>query len=467
MPSLRDIPTRAWIVFAVIFLAGTGIRVYETVKPIARLSADAHSYAGIGKTLGNTGSYSAGVSKLRWPPGTPIMFAIAYKLSPGEHATTGDYDAPRWAQFLVTTGTILSVFLLGWLLAGPWAGVIASAFIAFYPPLYWGPSNLLSEPLGAFLLTSAFAALAAGWRSRKPWWFGISGALFGGLLLTRTDLLFVPVTVGLVVLIGMWRYGGWRTGVLSTALLGVCGLLVIAPWSVYASNAAGRVVPITVGGGSAFFVGTYLPGNGSTYGLKYHLRPEIVKRYPQYKDTYYKDIPGKIALNTVAARHPDLSRDNALLAEARANLKDAVLHHPLKLARLWLTKVEKMWFRASLGGAHHPMPVLRIYHDIVVILALIGLIGGIVRRRDPILISIAVAVFTATAVHMLAVAHGRYGLPLIPIFFTAGVAGWWMLASDFLARRRSAAGEVPEPEPQDDAPADPPARSILNAQAPE
>ena len=112
-----------------------------------------------------------------------------------------------------------------------------------------------------------------------------------------------------------------------------------------------------------------------------------------------------------------------------------------------------MWFRASLGGAHHPMPVLRIYHNIVVILAFIGLLAGIIRRRDPALISIAVALFTATAVHMLAVAHGRYGLPLIPIFFTGGIAGWWVVVSDVLARRRSAAGAPPQaPEVQDDDP---------------
>ena len=453
MPRLRDIPTRAWIVFAVIFVAGTGIRVYETTKPIARLSADALSYSGIGRALANNNAYPSEVGKLRWPPGTPVMFGVAYKVSPAGHADAGDYDAPRWAQFVVTTGTILAVFLLGWLLAGPWAGVVASAFIAFYPPLYWGPSNLLSEPLGAFMMTATFVALTAGWRSRRPWWFAIAGALFGGLLLTRTDLLFVPLAVGLVVLVGMWIADGWRRGLLSAVLLGGCMLIVIAPWSIHASSTAGRFVPITAGGGSAFFVGTYLPGNGSTYGLKYHLRPEIVKRYPQYRNTYYKDIPGKIALNTVAARHPELSRDNALLAEAKTNLKDAVLHHPVQLAKLWWTKVEKMWLRASLGGAHHPMPVLRIYHNIVVILAFIGLLAGIIRRRDPALISIAVALFTATAVHMLAVAHGRYGLPLIPIFFTGGIAGWWVVVSDVLARRRSAAAAPPQaPEVQDDDP---------------
>jgi 4-amino-4-deoxy-L-arabinose transferase-like glycosyltransferase len=448
VPRLRDIPRAALIVLGIVLVVGGGIRVYETVKPIARLSADAQSYVGIGRTIANTGSYPSGVNKLRWGPGTPFMFAAAYAVAPNSESQPGAYAFPRWAQFLVSTGTILSVFLLAWLIAGPWAGVIAAAFVAFYPPLWWGPSNLLSEPLGAFLLTSAFAALAAAWRTRQARWFAISGAIFGLTLLTRTDLLFVPVMIGLLVLIWLWVASGWRDALTKTALLGGCLVLVILPWSIFASAKAGRVVPLTVGGGSAFFVGTYLPGGGSTYGLKAKIRPEIVKRYPQYKDTYYKDIPGKIALNTVAARHPGVSRDSALLTEARKNLKDAVLHHPLKLLDLWRHKFSKMWFRASLGGAHHPMPVLRTYHNILVIIMGIGMLLGIIRRRDPAMISILVGLVTATGVHMLAVAHGRYGLPLMPMFLAAGVAGWWTIGAELVARRRGdPAAEPPEPEP--------------------
>lgn len=453
MPRLREIPTRAWIVLVLIVLVGGGIRAYEAAKPVARLSADAQSYVGIGRTLGKTGSYPAGVNKLRWGPGTPFMFAATYALAPSKYSEPGQYGPPRWAQFLVSTGTILSVFLLGWLIAGSWAGVIAALLVAFYPPLWWGPSNLLSEPLGAFLLTSAFAALAAAWRSRKPGWFAGAGAIFGLVLLTRTDLLFVPAMVGLLVLVWLWVASGWKPAILNTALLLGCMGLVILPWSIYASSKAGRVVPLTVGGGSAFFVGTYLPGGGSTYGLKAKIRPEIVKKYPQYKNTYYKDIPGKIALNTVAARHPGVSRDTALLTEAKKNLKDAVLHHPLQLLDLWRHKFSKMWFRASLGGAHHPMPILRTYHNILMIIMGFGLLVGIWRRRDPITISILVALTTATGVHMLAVAHGRYGLPLIPIFLAAGVAGWWVLGTDLLAKRRASQDaehdDAPEPgEPQ-------------------
>jgi 4-amino-4-deoxy-L-arabinose transferase-like glycosyltransferase len=448
VPRLREIPTKAWIALVLILVAGGGIRAYEAVKPVARLSEDAKSYTSIGKNVAKYGDFPQGVSSIRWPPGTPYMFGLAYRLAPQQYSEAGQYAPARWAQFIVATGTILSVFLLGWLLAGPWAGVLAAAFLAFYPPLWWGPSNLLSEPLGAFFVTTAFAALAAAFRSRLWWWFAISGAVFGCVLLTRTDLLFVPALLTLLVLGVVWHWSGWRKGLIAAASLAIATAIVITPWTIHASIRAGRFVPITQGGGSAFFVGTYLPGNGSTYGLKLAIRKDIVKKYPQYKNTYYKDIPGKIALNTIAARHPELARDNALLTEAKSNLKDAVLHHPGHLVKLWWTKFKKMWFRASLGGAHHPMPVLRTYHTIVMLLAIIGLWLGLIRRRDPVIAAILIGLSTATAIHLLAVANGRYGLPLMGILFAGGVAGWWTLGADLLAKRRAGPDGEAEDEPE-------------------
>jgi 4-amino-4-deoxy-L-arabinose transferase-like glycosyltransferase len=449
VPRLREIPKHAWIALAVIVLIGGGIRVYETTKPISRLSADALSYSSLGKNVALYGDFPQGLGPIRWPPGTPYMFAVAYRLAPGDYTKNGqvNYAPLRWAQFLVSIGTVLAVFLLAWLLVGPWAGVLAAAIIAFYPPLYWAPSNLLSEPLGGFLVTCAFAALAAGWRSRtNAWWFAAAGALLGGVLLTRTDLLFVPALLSLLVLVWLWRTNGWRRGLLSAAALAGATFVVILPWVVHASDRAGRLVPITQGGGSAFFVGTYLPGNGSTYGLKAALLKDVRAAHPSLRHTYYKDIPAKLVLDTVAARHPEMSRDNALLAEAQKNLKNDVLHHPAKTVRLWWTKFRKMWFRATLGGAHHPMHVLRVYHFILVLLAMIGLLVGIVRRRDPALVSILVGLGTATAVHLIAVANGRYGLPLMAILVAGGIAGWWTLVEDLRARKRAGPEAAPEDE---------------------
>lgn len=448
MPRLRDIPSRAWIALALVLVIGGGIRAYEAQKDVSRLSLDARSYLRLARDFANDG-YRGDQQALRWPPGTPALFALAYTISPDPYANEADLAAPRWAQFVVSTGTILATFLLAWLLvASPWAGVLAAALVAFYPPLWWGPSNLLSEPFGSLLVTLAFVGLTAGLRSNRWPWYAAAGAMFGAVLLTRTDLLFVPAVLAVLVLAVTWRRLGWRRGVLNAGVMAAALAIVIAPWVWHASRTAGRLVPITAGGGSAFFVGTFLPGNGSTFGMKLALRDETVRRHPSLRNTYYKDIPASVILADVAARHPELSRDNALLAEARKNLKDAILHHPGKFAGIVGNKFAKMWFRATLGGARHPMHLLRIYHVFLLLLAASGLGLALWRRRDPAVLAILIALAVATAVHMLAVAHGRYALPLLPVVFAAGTAGWWDLLRARHERRRAATdGAAPAGDP--------------------
>ena len=43
------------------------------------------------------------------------------------------------------------------------------------------------------------------------------------------------------------------------------------PWTLHVSNAEGRFVPISTGGGKALFIGTYLPGNGLHLDVKREL----------------------------------------------------------------------------------------------------------------------------------------------------------------------------------------------------
>ena len=45
----------------------------------------------------------------------------------------------------------------------------------------------------------------------------------------------------------------------------------ILPWTLHVSNAEGRFVPISTGGGKALFIGTYLPGNGLHLDVKREL----------------------------------------------------------------------------------------------------------------------------------------------------------------------------------------------------
>lgn len=326
------------------------------------------------------------------------------------------------------------------MLIGAWTGVASSAVVALYPPLAWGPSSLLSEPLGAFFVACAFTALTLAWRTRRRPWWAMAGALFGAVILTRTDLLFVPLFCALMGLVIIGNTVSWRLGAQSAGLLLLTAAIVVAPWAIYASNKAGKFVSVTTGGGSALFVGTYLPGNGSTFDMKFALKDEVVERHPDYKDRHYTSIPAQVVLDDVAARHPELERDAALGKEARENLRKYALGDPVKFGQMMAFKAVKMWSRYARGGFDHTSPWWTALHDLIVVLSAMGILWGVVRRRDPAIASVGLGILLATGVHTLAVAHGRYNLPLMPILICAGCAGWTLAIREWRARRRSRPG---------------------------
>ncbi|WP_210492780.1 hypothetical protein [Patulibacter sp. SYSU D01012] len=453
MPRLRTIPRSAWLALLLVLLVGGGIRAHQATHPQEELSQDARSYTAIAQNLAKHHLYSGRTDggpetrkarqralekALHWPPFTPKVFALAYEVSPGQHPWgRDDLDTLHWAQFAISTATILAAFALGWILTGAWTGVAAAAVVALYPPLAWGPSTLLSEPLGAFFVVSAFTALALAWRTRVLAWWWCAGALFGAVLLTRTDLMFVPVFCALLALAVIGATAGWRRGATSAALL-LAGLaVVVLPWTAYASRTADALVPVTNGGGSALFVGTYLPGNGSTFDMKFAMRDEIVRRHPKFADRPYTKIPATVVLDDVAARRPDLPRDEALSAAAKENLRRYALGQPVAFAEMMLFKAGKMWSRYARGGQDKTQAQWVAVHLAIVLLAGFGLLWGTVRRRDPVLASILLALAIATGVHTLAVAHGRYNLPLMPILIAGGAAGWTMLLREWRAAREA------------------------------
>jgi 4-amino-4-deoxy-L-arabinose transferase-like glycosyltransferase len=466
MPRLRSIPRNAWLAFLVVLLVGGGIRAQQALDPQPKLSPDAQSYTGIAQNIAKRGEYTGRtrrgpvpkeskrtgaeirrdgeVKALHWPPATPHVFALAYALAPGEHpASRQDVETLHWAQWGISTLTIVMAFALGWALTGAWTGVAGAAIVALYPPLAWGPSSLLSEPLGAFFVVSAFTALAFAWRLRsRPWW-ATAGALFGAVLLTRTDLLFVPLFCALVGLVVLGNTEGWKRGIQSAALLLAFCAIVVLPWTIYATGKAEKLVPVTTGGGSALFVGTFLPGNGSTFDMKFALKDEIVRRHPKYAPRHYTKIPASVVLDDVAARYPGLERDAALSKAARENLREYALGDPISFGQMMAFKAAKMWTRYARGGFDKTQTQWTVLHILIVVLAGLGIVWGVVRRRDPAVASIGLGILIATGVHTLAVAHGRYNLPLMPILIVGGCAGWTWAIREWRDSRRARSADRP------------------------
>jgi len=87
---------------------------------------------------------------------------------------------------------------------------------------------------------------------------------------------------------------------------------------------------------------------------------------------------------------------------------------------------------------------------VLVLAAGLGLLAGLIRRRDALLGAALLTLAFSTAIHTIVVSQARYNVPLMPLLIATGVAGW------FLALRRPAtapAAEAPTAELRPVAPA--------------
>jgi hypothetical protein len=219
------------------------------------------------------------------------------------------------------------------------------------------------------------------------------------------------------------RRSGWRRGVAAAGIVAAASATLVVPWSVLVSLRAGEPVAVAVGGAYPLFVGTYLPGRGQDFWTKRALAGDVRRHHPSLRGVPAQHIPGRAFEKLIAARHPTLAPDAAVLLEARRNVARYVRTRPVAFARLLLAKIPRMWWRYS-EGAQRPTTTLRItLHRVLVIASLMGLLYGTWRTRHPALPAIALVLATMTALHMLAIAYPRYALPLVPVLVTGGAAG--------------------------------------------
>jgi hypothetical protein len=430
--SLAPLPRYATAaLLALIAALGFGWRAHHAASPyLALQSRDELAYVTLGQRLATRGIYEGGEDwPLRWPPGAPAFFAVAYKLdhSAANPAPKPDIPSAYWLQALAGAATILVAFGIAALAAGPIAGLLAAAATAFYPPLVTMTADLLSEPAGTLAL--GVGVLAAVWalRGRSARRYALAGVLLGVATLVRADFVFLPVLLALYLAIGLRRRGP------ALALL-ACSVLVVAPWSVYISARAGHATLVTTGDAPVLFIGTCLPCDGTLIGLKQSFGDETRRHDPSLRDVPDSKLPASAVLGAVAARQPHKGRESALRGEAMSNIGHDVAH-PIAYAGMELRKLRQLWLRPSHIGTSRTLPVVAALHLALVLAALAGLIAGLIRARSAALTAIALPVAYGTAVHLVTTADSRYNLPLVPLLFAGGAAG--------LFGARSRAGRTP------------------------
>lgn len=419
-------------------IAAGGVARANTIGTNAHVSADENGYvANANRMLGGE-RYAT----FKWPPGTSFAFAVATRLS-GHHSlrlTTHAGGPAQDVQLLIGVLALVLVAAFAWLLAGPWPAVIATALVASYEPLVEATRTFLSEPSGALVLLAAVgAAVIARSRLERPRGLlpvAAAGAIGGVACLTRGDL---AVGMGVLALaLALAGRPGWRMGLARGGVYLAALLLVLSPWLAYASSTEGRFVPITTAGPDAFFIGTYLPGNGLLVPTEEKLAPEVCRHFPSDCGRYWQrsSLP---LFQLIQARHPGVSENAAVNAENLRNLRRYALGKPAAFASMLWSKFWKMWTNVWSGGngTYHP-DTSQTQHLIYLWLAWLGLLAGAALTRRFALVTSAAALLSIAVLATVFNDQPRYNVSLMPLLLSAGVAGWWLSGEWLLARRARA-----------------------------
>ncbi len=428
MPALPKITERRVLAALIVMLVLVGgLLRADVIGTNTHLSADENGY------VANTNRILARerYATFKWPPGTSLAFAIATRLS-GHRSLRLKTHASGPAQYVQLLAGVLTLALMAavaWILAGPWAALLAVALGATYEPLIDATRTFLSEPTGGLVLlaTVAAAALARSRLHERRWALWMAGAGVVGALacLTRGD---VVVAMGVIALaLALSGHPGWRRGALRAGVYLGAVLLVLAPWLVYAAGKEQRFVPITTAGPDAFFIGSYLPGKGALVPTEEKLAPEVCRHFPTDCGRYWQQSSAPL-FRLVRARDPGASEDAAVTKADLENVRNYALGQPFAFAGMLWGKFWKMWSTAWSGGnGTYHADTSPLQHHLYLLLGLLGLLGGALVTRRWEFLTTAAVLLAVSGLATLFNDQPRYNVSLMPLVLAYGSAGLWLL----------------------------------------
>lgn len=409
-----------WLIAGLsVIAAGIFWRLNYSINHLDFDNRDQQAYSTLAYSIAFDHTYDIpnALDVLHWAPGAPFAMAFGLRVfGLGDSGFAGAYII----QFLISVTTIGAIFAVARRFSNGWYGLLAAAVLAVSTGAVVAQADLITEPLGALLLLLAFGALGIAVtenRLRRSWWFAGSGALLGLAVLTRPDFVFLSFVYA-IVLAFAWKQP-WKDKLTSGAILiGSC-LIVMAPYSAWASHTEGKLVAPTTSGPSTYWVGTYLPGDGRTQLARKAMAPEIRKHYPDQKNVQFPSAV--LMMNTVAKRHPELSKDDAISKELRQNISDYAFGQPLDFAWMEFKKPYRMWGSPYKGHGRKHQWWSDLLHIPTLVAALATIVAACLLRRRSILILLAGSTIAiVTAFDIIGPAIPRANVRTAPIAILGG-----------------------------------------------
>lgn len=423
------------LLFGALIVAGIAWRVIASIGHADFTGNDQRFYSTIAKNLANDFKYNVtgSINVLHWAPGAPTAFAIFYKIF---GAGGSGYRGMYIAQLVFSLAALWAVYWFALRFTRDRLIALgAVAVLAISTGQVRTETDLITEPLGALLLllaagTLGFALIDERGRRHVVRWSLVSGTLLGLAIMTRPDFLLQPFAWALVVLI-VWR-APWRARLEVVGAIAVTVFVVMFPYCFWASNKANQLVTPTTSGATTYWVGTYLPGGGTTNGAKRHLRQEIYQRVPTVRDERNPGADSMILM--LRRRYPQSwTRDEAIRQELKNNLRRYAWGDPVDF---WLMMAEKPWlmWRLPYKGHAHERSWLGNALHVPTLIAAIVVLGGLLwlRRRDLRVALIGTTLVVGTAVASIGPAIPRANARYAPLV----ILGAALVVAALLERRR-------------------------------
>jgi len=336
-------------------------------------------------------------------------------------------------QVVLSSLTVLLVYLIAARLAGPAVGLVAAVLAAVYPPFLILVDQNTVPVLNTFLLAVwLWATICLIDRGTWPW-AALAGLALGLNILSR------PSSVGLlaIVLLSLWlrpqRRGThsrnwWRPAIMVVAVTG----LAVAPWLARDLLVHRRFVWISTNGGFTFWNGNNPFTTGSAFDVQVAdlatYSGQVVAAPGGVSVLQVKPYPLPLELRDTAATLDEVALDRALynasLAFIQAQPRRWLGLLAQKLASLW-------WFRPNVGrssGFYQESWILpyQILYIGVLIAAVTGLILSLKDWRRYLLVYGLFTYLTAVYVAYNAITRYRWEMEpyLLVLAALALVTGW-------------------------------------------
>lgn len=369
-------------------MLGTVLRLIFIGLHQRPLISDEREYDSLAYSLASTASYSYdGVSTAYRPVGYPAIIGSLYYMM--GHIPI----AVKCFQAVLDVGTAFLIFLL---LAGHSVRirVLAAGLWAFYIPAILYSNLLMSETASAFLLTLAAYLITrkTDYRRGTPTSIGIC---FGILVLIKPGVFLLPI----LLLLFLSRFDIPFKRLYPAA---IAFLLVLAPWIARNYILFDRYA-LSSNGGINLLIGNNPRATGA-YGITFD--PEILRdtkgefeadrRAFQWASRYIAEHPGEFAVNAVKKFGRLLESEGGLVVLTfHANPEESTTHYASKYASIPL----------------HLTLLTNLPYFLVLIL---GVVGFLASRRNPIWWFTLSVAGSWALVHMLYFGGGRFHFPLMP-----------------------------------------------------